>query len=450
MRIALSDIESREKLFSDKRSQLVKDKIVYFGENNDYPIIMRNLVANSPTGMIVANVYAKYLIGQGFANGLNNYKIGIDAFGNDVTLFQLLRLFCYQIAIHQGAFIRISKNSSNQIGSLQVTDFSANRVRTPDDSGYFSQIVYNKNFGLSDYKEKNSKSYFVYSDNIDVFNSRLAKFDSIESYCGEVAYFALPSVTSSGVYPLSKFDSVYLDLDTEARFSLFKNTKTRFGFTDVTVVSVAGATTEEAQSAVVNEFTQSMGVDGSNMILLFDEVDAETNRVTEKHVNTSSIPSNLDAKLYEILEDRIANNIRKAGNMPAELIDYEKSKIGTTSGEALKQARKSYNDITEDDRASISAFFANLMKSFVDPAVANVTDWTIEPLTTAEPIDIEQKKQEGFVNLQTSKDGIVLIINLVGKVQTGQLNIDSAKNILVNLFGLSLEQTNNILSNGTN
>jgi hypothetical protein len=66
--------------------------------------------------------------------------------------------------------------------------------------------------------------------------------------------------------------------------------------------------------------------------------------------------------------------------LPAILIDYEESKLGTTSGEAIIQATNFYNAVTKDDRAAISEMFKELLTNFDNQQLQSNTDWVIKPI----------------------------------------------------------------------
>jgi hypothetical protein len=67
--------------------------------------------------------------------------------------------------------------------------------------------------------------------------------------------------------------------------------------------------------------------------------------------------------------------------IPAILIDYEESKLGTTSGEAIIQATNFYNAMTQDDRSKISDMFKELFENSAILGMAGNTNWKIKPLT---------------------------------------------------------------------
>jgi len=64
------------------------------------------------------------------------------------------------------------------------------------------------------------------------------------------------------------------------------------------------------------------------------------------------------------------------------LIEYEDSKLGSTSGEALRQAAEFYNAMTVEPSMKISQIFEVIFKNFINPALRD-RDWSIEELTFA-------------------------------------------------------------------
>ena len=90
---------------------------------------------------------------------------------------------------------------------------------------------------------------------------------------------------------------------------------------------------------------------------------------------------NIDDKLFESYHDNIANRIRKANKaLPSVLIDYDESKLGTTSGEGIIQAVNFYNAMTADDRSHLSRMFAEVFKHSDNELIAANENWNITPL----------------------------------------------------------------------
>jgi hypothetical protein len=102
-----------------------------------------------------------------------------------------------------------------------------------------------------------------------------------------------------------------------------------------------------------------------------------------ENVKLEKIEQNINDKMFEGYEASTQNAIRKAYNaIPQILIDYETGQLGTTSGEALRQAAEFYNAMTVEPRMKISQIFEEIFSNFIDPSLRG-RNWEIRELDFA-------------------------------------------------------------------
>lgn len=388
MELLNSEIEPRIEILPDKR--IVSDEndigIMKFGENNDYPQIVEKLILGSVDACAIANMYASFITGNGFKAPINDIVVGKDGRGNSITVRSLLRAFAHSAKMYNGGYFHINytlKDINNpRIASIKPIPFKNCRLGIPDDVKYSGKVAVYENWA-KDPKVKFDKTkvrfYPVFSDSDEVFKAQVKEVNGIDKHKGQVYFLFLDD---NYFYPLSPFDPVLLDCDTQAEISRFKNNQIRNGFTDKTIVRIAG--TDDAVEILNKEVVNMMGSRGNNCMTIRDELDTTTGRIAKDggDIVVEKIPTNINDKLFESWEASLANNLRKAnGACPKILIDYDSSNLGTTSGEAITQAVNFYNAKTQSDRDMISQMFSQILKKFDNEVLANNTDWTIEPLT---------------------------------------------------------------------
>jgi hypothetical protein len=145
---------------------------------------------------------------------------------------------------------------------------------------------------------------------------------------------------------------------------------------------VQSPTDDRDREALQTKVKSFLGADGDPVLVLEDEVDENGEIKKTGAFAIDKIPSNINDKLFETWEKSLMNNIRKAYYaLPALLIDYEESKLGTTSGEAIIQATQFYNSMTRDHRNSISQFFKEIFSNFDNDILAKNDNWKIKELT---------------------------------------------------------------------
>lgn len=392
-RLVLKEVDKRVNV---KLNKAIKSDgvngIMLFGEQNDYPQLIERLVNGSVTAKAAANIYSKFLTGQGFTNeAINTVVVGRDARGKDITLLSLLRQVSDSCAVFNGFYIKRAVTNANETAKVELVSFKYCRFAKPDGTGYSAKILthpnWEKDTDNGTFQIKDAVPYHIFSPKNEV---TLAQMTS-ESFNGQI-YFQF--IDNQYFYPLSPFDAAYLDIDTESQISLFKNRQIRDGFMNKIVFRIQPQPTEtdvngNPISGEENEMAENIrkfiGPDGDSVLILEDDFDDNGNIREGGAFKIDKIESSVNDKLFENWEKNLANNIRKAAtNIPRLLIEIEDGMFSGQSGEAIKQATNFYNALTRDTRELISQSFSELFKSTSIEGLKGVTDWSIKPLTLTE------------------------------------------------------------------
>jgi len=361
--------------------------IMKFGEKNDYPQIIEQLINNSSTAKAIARIYSKFLVGQGFENEeLNKIFVGKDYQGKEITLRNLLSQISMSIAYFNGFYLHCNINILGQIGTVKLVPFKYCRFAKIDDTGYTAKIGVYNNWERDKNKQYNINKiawYPIFNRDKKIILSQIRAARGIKNYPGQI-YFHF--FDNTYLYPLSMFDPVYMDIDTEYQIQLFKNRTIRNGLLDKTVFRVQSPSNDLERQELKEGIERFLGADGDSVLVLEDEIDAQTGEIRSSGAfRVDQIKSNINDKLFETWEKTISNNIRKAASsIPAILIDYEESKLGTTSGEAIIQATNFYNSITKDNRNQISEIFQEIFVNSSNEILSSNKNWRIKPLNLYE------------------------------------------------------------------
>lgn len=389
MRLSLKDIDKRGRIRLDKCIKTDSQRgIVAFGDKNDYPQLIERLINGSKTGKACSKIYSKFLAGQGFENeAINSIEISTDSRGKKITVHELLKQICINLSKNNGAYIHFDVNLNAEISNPKSIPFKYCRFTATDDKQYSPFVAVYDNWDMDNegttrknkqFDKTKIKEYNVFNLNQKVVENQILKSGGIENYKGQVYFLFLDN---EFLYPLSPFDSVYLDLDSENQISIYKNNIIRNGFSDATIFRIAAAD-EDQEDKMTDSIYDMLGADGTKTMVLVDDINPETGEIdSKKSIVAESVKSNLNPDLFENWEMSLANSIRKAASaMPALLIDYEEGKLSTTSGESIIQATNFYNAMTTEDRESISQAFSEIFKNSVIPELKNNTNWKIKPL----------------------------------------------------------------------
>ena len=370
--------------------------------DNNYPSRMERLINGSVTAKSSAGMLARFLIGDGFKDKeLNKLEIGRDRYERPITAFKLLRQIARSLSFYAGFYVRAQFDANINVTKLAHEDFRYCRFGKKDTQEYSGKIVIYNNWDKSknaSIKIKDFLQVSVWNMNKDVIEAQVEKAGKIEKYNGQM-FFAFED--EYYIYPLSPIDPVYYDADTENQISKFKNGELRRGFNLKRIIHHNRfETTKDAEDFTEKVMEFQGGGHQSSILVMPGTFDADGILKEGENIKIENIEQNIDDKLFENYEKTVINNIRKAYNaIPQILIDYEDSKLGTTSGEALFQASAFYNQMTMELRRFISESFVEMFTRWKDEPFRNKT-WEIEPAILGEkseggPMMLELKKKEG-------------------------------------------------------
>lgn len=186
-----------------------------YGEANNYPQRISQLLSSSTNAKTCASRYAKFVRGNGFAD-TTFYTSIVNSKGQ--TCDTLLRLCSEDLATYGGFALHINYNVLCEVVSVNHVPFEHCRLSMEDDNGYIATIAVHPDWTQESGKKSIKKPSKESVDYIDVFNPRkevvAAQIERacIENYKGQVMY-----VTSAGdlEYPTPKYDSAVTDISTD-------------------------------------------------------------------------------------------------------------------------------------------------------------------------------------------------------------------------------------------
>jgi len=361
MKVVSVDVDKRLKIELNKSINKGDQKgIMNFGEKNDYPQIIEQLVLGSVTAKSVRDIYAKFLIGEGFEDESQNLKvIGVDQRGKNVTMYDLLVRCCNDASMNNGFYIHCNRKLNGEVTTSRNVPFKNCRFANTDTQGYTAKIAHSDKWNERDFKSKNVAWYPIWTNNEQSLIESVKGYGTIEAYPGQIYFHFLDN---QFLYPLSPFDPVYLDCQTESEIGIFKNNSLRNGLLPKTVMSFAEPPTQEDADKLNKSIKNWLGADGDTFLTVTADINPETGQIDKSTAFAiDKIETNINDKLFEAWGAELTNNIRKAAKAcPQILIEYENSKLGSTSGEAIIQAVNFYNSMTKSDRKGIEQAFKEI------------------------------------------------------------------------------------------
>ena len=353
-----------------------REKVYWNGENNDYSEEIERVVSNSPSGSRAREMFTKFIYGSGITDSLN------PKFDNGILLSEVAKDVIDDVVVQNGSFIHttygIDTNDSGEIIFLPKQPKSLNyhncRISETDDEGHEGMIlykVYNKRDESLTKKERDlEKRYYPFNPKQSVVKAQInadAKkagykgddwTEKIKHYRGQVMYLNL---TPKYRYALSKFDSVFNDLDTEYRISVYFNSSTRGGFLGKLAVLTQGLD-EEVSEQLKEDMSNWLGAEGSSDIY---HLDVESIESLDNVLKIINVPSQFNDKQFSVVQPSIRRNILgAANNLPEGLAFANESTLFAGSGESYIQMKNFYWEQCEWERQKVEDAFWKLGFTF--------------------------------------------------------------------------------------
>lgn len=400
------------------------DGIKAYGEHNDYPQAVMDIVAASVTGSACLSWYEKFVYGKGFAD-LDNYQIVLNDDGE--TLDTLLRKVTSDYCRFGGFAIHVNRNLLGQITTMRWIPFETVRIGQEEKEQYAGKVAIHPDWGKRKRLTKNIKPeyFWLFTEDREEFLQRVAETKGgITAYGGEVLYYSSLGGTN---YPTAMYDSVLTDMASQEALANITYRNCKKGFLPAFVMAEINPTFEPNNAEHKKEFEET----GEELAKL--QGDKNTSNILHIVVpDKERIPQvlpfrgvNYD-KDFTVSEEACRTRIGQCFQQPKE-IRCEENSTGF-SNDTMQQAYEIYNSTTHYDRQRIEEFFIKVFKFWKDQTNLN---FQIQPLTY------------GTETLLTALGGKV--DKVVEIATNSSIDILQRKAILTTIYGVDEDKANNLL-----
>lgn len=408
-----------------------------YGEGNDYPQRILELLAASVTGGACCNVYKNFIAGKGFRDG-RAYQSVINSDGE--TLDDLLHSIASDFATFGGFAIHVNYNANGFITDMHCVPFEHVRLSIPsEESGAVTSVRLHADWGKRNTNVRRWKASYIvevdlYNPNIDAILEGVDKAGGWDNYKGQVYYY---SRNGKATYPLPIFDAALTDMSTEEAISDITNRNACNGFlpagllVDICQEPTAGMQTEDGL------FMQGEP-NGTELAIQTMQGSKNAAKVAYAQVATrEEIPefvkfngTNYD-KEFTASRDAAKDSIGRAFNQPPIL---RAENVGAGFGaEIMQQAYNYYNSVTTGERLLIERVMVELFKHYF---IRTEMDFTIDPLAYEVELTLAERLGE---RLQPFCDMMAGNFTLAQKRATART-----------LYGLNDDEINDIFPIVTN
>lgn len=341
------EFENTLKTIKIGRGQAVRDNIVFYGDDNLYPNTMESLVDGSQTANICVKTLADFLSTPFKVEGMGDVVVGRTVTNKKYTLDQLKHDVSVSIAKFNGAYVAVTKNLKGEVVSTSVLDFTKVRFSEFDDMGR-SNYVYVGDWA-GQIKGKTGRKHFL---KFPLFNNNMEVFKKQSEDCKTTTQVYHIFTSDEYVYPTNPFESVAMDMDTEASIQVTRHNEITQGSPSKLVIRTDFSKNETVKQKQIEAIKKFAGPNGDKVLVIKSEFDEEGNPRSNNY-QLDVIDDTRDLSKFDSSEKSIANNIRKCIQIPGILIDFEFSSGITVSGLQLKVSVSYFNDLIHTKRKMI-------------------------------------------------------------------------------------------------
>ena len=351
-----------------KRLRTFIDKtqgIQLYTKNNLYPQIVEAIRDRSYTVKSAVDRLATFIKAEGFEDQALGSMV-VNQKGK--TMDDILSDLSPDVATFSGAFVvHLGTNMLGEYNNISVWPLNSWRLGLPDANGDVWHIKYNSNWEKDNYKQVDNKvdivSYDRFNPNKEDILEDIAE-KGVENYLGQVFYFS----PLEDQYPLSTFDSVLDQAQTQEEIGLFRLSSIQNGLNAGYIFNYPGKfANKEEEDQFKAKLDLGKGGKGAASVLVVENPENDPAKAAD--LITPLTLQNYD-KLHEFISKDDKNAIMEAFAMPKGILGVL-PESGMFNQEQLAEEYVYYNTITRHYRKSVSNVFKKIMANWHQPHSEN-------------------------------------------------------------------------------
>lgn len=367
----------------ERNVYITSKKIKGYGESNDYPQKVLEIVNSSGTGKTCMDIYVKFVEGGGFMDAILANTV-LNARGERAN--SLLRKASKDLKNFNGFAFLVKYNGLGLPYEYYNIPFEHCRLEIKSDFEYTNRVAIHPDWTNATGKRFNQKDVrFVQRFNPKMAIPEMLEAGGPENYLGQIMYF---TVDGDWEYPISPFDPIITDMLTEESVSTVKHRNAKFNFLPSGILVRKGkkmATMDDGRYDETDPYNQEL-TESANAIkkMQGDEntakiwvVDIDADEEKPEFIDFSA--NNYD-KTYENTEKTVQENIGKMFMIPPILRGID---VGAGFGaDLMTNAYNFMNSLTGNERRMLEITFKDLLEFYI----VKFTNFTVAPLTYIAPV----------------------------------------------------------------
>lgn len=363
------------KLKTEKRKEVKNVRAMHiqgWGEQNDYPQRVLEILFASPTGASCASVYRKFIKGRGFSQE-KLYKTVVNGYGE--TLEDVLDKASGDLA-HLGAVaLHVNYNALYEVTSVCHVPVEQVRFRELDENFHFDKYAVHPDWGkryqaLRRFRQEDIVFFDEFNPDPDVIQKQVDEAGGWNGYKGQLLFW---SNEGEGVYPTPLFEAVLTDMSSEEGLSnvTLRNVRNNFIPAGMLIDRDNQAENEQEDQETRRELEEFQGDTNSGKLLYL------TLRNGEEAPEFKPFDTHTTDKDFTEAEAKTPQIIGRAFQQPPILRAED---VGANFGaDLMRNAYDFYNSITETERDILSSIFKRVFKLWHDHTVNPEQEYEILP-----------------------------------------------------------------------
>lgn len=326
-----------------------------YGERNDYPQRVDEIVAASITGSSCLRVYASFIAGRGFADQLL-WQTVLNRRGD--TADDVLGAVSQDLARFGGFALHVNWNAAYKITEVTHVPFEFTRLGLDDSKEHSGMIAIHPDWGRrrTALKRFDTKDIdWLHPFNPDKVREEVTKAGGWKNYKGQVLWY---SNAGRKCYPVPIFDAALTDMSAEEGLGnvALRNVRNNYLPAGMFIDHNNALESKEQEEEMIHELKEFQGDTNSGKILYFNLKDGE--QVPEfKPFDTRNVD-----KDFEQTDSNVPEKIGRAFNQPPILRAKD---VGANFGaDLMRNAYDFYNSVTETERFAVERVFRQVLSLF--------------------------------------------------------------------------------------
>jgi hypothetical protein len=365
----------------ERNSYITSKQIKGYGQYNDYPQKVLEIVNSSGTGQTCMDIYIKFVEGAGFTDQILGDTV-LNSKGEKAN--SLLRKAAKDLKYFNGFAFLVKYDGLGMPSEYINIPFEHCRLQIKSDGSYTGKIgIYPDWTGLTGKQFKMQDVKFIDKFAPKEVLSQMTEAGGPENYLGQVMYY-----TADGdfEYPISPFDPIITDMLTEESCSTLKHRNAKYNFLPAGILVRKGIKPRLKKDGTINpddpynqqQIESARGLeklqgDSNALKIWVADIDADE----EKPEWIPFDAKNLD-KEYDYTEKSVQQNIGSMFLIPPVLrgIAATNALGGGFGADVITNSYQFMNSVTSNERRMISEAFQMLLEYYM----ITFADYSIKPL----------------------------------------------------------------------